>query len=215
MAEIQEVQSQTLSENQKIKHARISYFSCNEISVLVAAYSKNKGLLEGTKIPNNVKNRIWEGIALKVSEAGNALRTTKEEKTKWFNLSRISKQTHSDFKQSFNKPGGGPPLNSPKVKDIIDLNTDSENFCGIDGGLETEICFDYITDNTVTSNEGCQIDSANMEAGNTSTVSDEVEVIHPENANVEIAQETKTDSSDMTSQNKRHQTCNENQKQKK
>ncbi|XP_060551531.1 uncharacterized protein LOC132713085 isoform X2 [Ruditapes philippinarum] len=194
MAEIQEVQSQTLSENQKIKHARISYFSCNEISVLVAAYSKNKGLLEGTKIPNNVKNRIWEGIALKVSEAGNALRTTKEEKTKWFNLSRISKQTHSDFKQSFNKPGGGPPLNSPKVKDIIDLNTDSENFCGIDGGLETEICFDY---------------------SNTSTVSDEVEVIHPENANVEIAQETKTDSSDMTSQNKRHQTCNENQKQKK
>lgn len=145
MAEIQEVQSQTLSEKQKIKRARSTNFSCNEISVLVAAYSKNKGLLEGTKIPNNVKNRIWEGIALKVSEAGTALRTTKEVKTKWFNLSRISKQTHSDFKQSFNKTGGGPPLNSPKgfIKDIIDLNTDSENFCGIDGGLETEICFDY------------------------------------------------------------------------
>jgi hypothetical protein len=65
--------------------------------VLVSAYIKNKGLLEGTKIPHNVKNKIWEAIALQVSEAGTAQRTTKEVKTKWLNMSRISKHTHSAF----------------------------------------------------------------------------------------------------------------------
>ena len=126
---------------EKKKRVRGPKFSPSEIDCMIKEYSKVKASLISSKVPNSVKNKLWEGIAFRVSAVGVCCRTVKEVKTKWFNMTRESKLKNAQFNRETTKTGGGPPVPEPEgfISDIIDIMKDDQGFSGIPGSLETSL----------------------------------------------------------------------------
>lgn len=134
-----------MAEKLKQKRDRKSNFSVLEEQQLFDSYKARKPSLENPRLPNNLRNDMWETIANEVSGLGWSVRTPKECRTKWQNLHRQAKGEGSVYKNSLVQTGGGSPIKEPRgiLNDIIELCRKEPGFSGIGGGLETEICGNF------------------------------------------------------------------------
>ena len=127
-------------EQRKRKHN----FGIEKQLLITELFEKNKTILQ-SKLTNTITNKSkiekWEEIAQFVTALGYAKRSKEEVRDKWKNMLSQAKKAFSASQASMRKTGGGPPEKGLSKTDeiIIDLFKDSASFCGISGGLETEV----------------------------------------------------------------------------
>ncbi|XP_069114812.1 myb/SANT-like DNA-binding domain-containing protein 4 [Argopecten irradians] len=126
-----------------IKRQRGKNFDAEETILLTELVEKNIGLLN-SKLTNTITNQrkqtVWVSIAAQVSSLGKSVRTVKDVKTKWSNITTSAKKEFSAHKIYSKGTGGGP---APKPMDatterVVELFKDSPNFIGL-GGMESSM----------------------------------------------------------------------------
>ena len=133
-------------------------FTTAECAVIFEEAEQNIEIIKSkftSTLTSKNKTKVWEDITAKVNSLGVCLRSVREVKEKWRGMVGAAKKEFSKFGASQRKAGGGEKPASPKSssKKIIELFGNDPSFCGIQGGLESQVRFEKFFHSFRTQNE--------------------------------------------------------------
>lgn len=128
----------------KAKRERSKVFTAAEANLISTRVTEELDILKGDLTNTNtgqLRAETWKQITDEVNALGGCLRTVSQVKTKFSNLTRVTKEKFTANRKEARKTGGGPPAAqlTQAEENVLNVMRDTPAFSGVDGGVESDI----------------------------------------------------------------------------